>query len=75
MGGCVDAFGEGVDGVGGMRQRKKAEALALVENDLKKFPNNATLKRLKNEILGKKTSVQAAGRASASSKKAKPPKR
>ena len=58
-----------------LHHRKKAEALMLVENDLKKFPHNATLKRLKSEILGKKTSAKAPGRPTASSKKAKPPKR
>jgi len=37
----------------------KMEALRLVETDSKKFPNNPTLKRLKNEILGKRSAKPA----------------
>ncbi len=35
------------------RASVKSQALELVQRDLKKFPNNPTLKHLKNEILGK----------------------
>ena len=57
-----------------LQYRKKPDALALIENDLKKFPHNTTLRRLKNQILGKQ-STQAPGRASGSAKRPKRPKR
>jgi hypothetical protein len=57
-----------------LRQKKKMEALTLVESDLKKFPQNATLKRLKNEILGKH-SAKTPRQPAPSAKKARPPKR
>ncbi|MDC3958616.1 tetratricopeptide repeat protein [Polyangium jinanense] len=57
-----------------LRQRKKADALALVENDLKKFPHNPTLKRLKQEILGRR-SAKVHGKTPGPTKKAKSPKR
>jgi len=56
------------------RQNKKATALGLIESDLKRFPNNSTLRRLKNELLGKRTAKDC-GRSSASTKNAKTRKR
>jgi tetratricopeptide (TPR) repeat protein/predicted MPP superfamily phosphohydrolase len=54
-----------------LQQHNKAEAMALVEADLRRFPHSSTLKQLKNEIL-RKPSVKA---SSAPFKKTKPPKR
>jgi len=42
-----------------LRQQKKREAMLLVENDLQRFPHSPVLKRLKSEMLRKRSAKSA----------------